>query len=402
MLKLPFSKLPYKFTGANMLQFAIITTIVVALITSVIALNSKIANQVLISLALEENVAKLTHESTVKEEELTILKSEDQYLINKQLEAEIENIHDTYKKAVVAYENLLVLKEKNPKASGLDKLFVSSLVFLAEKNYASASAVISQLEDEIIKEEQKIVEAVSIPESLPVKSEPPASGYTRQTVETSIGNFMVSIVAGDLSNTKIIVDTASAGDCFDNCPVLPLAEYVSRNGAYAGINGSYFCPADYPSCAGKTNTFDTLLMNKDKVYFNSDNNVYSNNPAVIFGAGYIRFVTAASQWGRDTGIDSMIMNYPLLVNNSNVSFGGDDDPKKGSKAGRSFVANKGSSIYIGVVHNATVGESARVVHAMGMENALNLDSGGSTALWAGGYRVGPGRNLPNAILFVRK
>ena len=143
-------------------------------------------------------------------------------------------------------------------------------------------------------------------------------------------------------------------------------------------------------------------MNKNKTYFNSDNNVYSNNPAVVFGGGYIRFLTAASQWGRDTGIDGMLSNYPLLVFNSNVAFGGDDDPKKGSKGNRSFVANKGNTVYIGVVHSATVAESARALKALGMENALNLDDGGSTALWSGGYKVGPGRDLPNVILFVGK
>ena len=143
-------------------------------------------------------------------------------------------------------------------------------------------------------------------------------------------------------------------------------------------------------------------MNKDKIYFNSDNNVYSNNPGVIFGSGYIRFVSAVSQWGRDTSIDSMISNYPLLVFNSNISFGGDDDPKKGSRGNRSFVANKGNTVYIGVVHSATVAESARVMKTMGMENALNLDDGGSTALWSGGYKVGPGRDLPSVILFVAK
>jgi exopolysaccharide biosynthesis protein len=212
----------------------------------------------------------------------------------------------------------------------------------------------------------------------------------------------VSLIAGDLGSTKVLVDTASDSDCHDNCPVLPLATYVSRNGAYAGINGSYFCPASYPTCAGKTNSFDLLLMNKNKHYFNSDNNVYSNNPGVIFGGGYVRFVSAVSQWGRDTGIDSMLSNYPLLVQGGNITFGGNDDPKQGSKGARSFVANRGNTVYIGVVSNATVAESARVMKALGMENALNLDSGGSTALWSGGYKVGPGRDLPNVILFVRK
>ena len=57
---------------------------------------------------------------------------------------------------------------------------------------------------------------------------------------------------------------------------------------------------------------------------------------------------------------------------------------------------------MGVIHNATVGESAKVLATMGIQNALNLDDGGSTALWSGGYKVGPGRDLPNVLLFVGK
>lgn len=221
-------------------------------------------------------------------------------------------------------------------------------------------------------------------------------------VSTDAGSFTVSIISADYSTTKVIVDTASDSTCTNDCPVLPLSTYVSRSGAYAGVNGSYFCPADYPSCAGKTNSFDLLLMNKNKVYFNSDNNVYSSNPGVVFGGSYIRFLNSVSDWGRDTGIDSMLSNYPMLVWNKNISFGGDDDPKKGSKGNRSFVASKGNAVFIGVVHSATVAESARVMKVMEMDYALNLDDGGSTALFSGGYKVGPGRNLPNAILFVSR
>jgi len=200
----------------------------------------------------------------------------------------------------------------------------------------------------------------------------------------------------------VVVDTASESDCSSNCPALSLSTYISRRGAFAGINGTYFCPVDYPSCAGKENTFDFLVMNINKYYFNSANNVYSTNPAVIFGGGYVRFVGAAQEWGRDTGVDGVLSNYPLLVAGGNVNFGGSSDPKLGSKGSRSFVANKGNLVYIGVVHSATVAESARVLKAMGMDNALNLDDGGSTAFWFGGYKVGPGRNIPNAILFIAR
>lgn len=209
-------------------------------------------------------------------------------------------------------------------------------------------------------------------------------------------------MSADLNSTRVIVNTASDSDCRDNCPVLPLGTYVARNGAFAGINGSYFCPASYPTCAGKTNSYDTLLMNKNKTYFNSDNNVYSNVPVAVFGSGFARFIGASSGWGRDTSVDAVIANQPLLVSGGNVVFGGDGDPKKGSRGPRSFVGSKGSTVYIGVVSNATVAETAYVLKALGLENALNLDSGGSTALWSGGYKAGPGRDIPNALLFVSK
>jgi len=83
-------------------------------------------------------------------------------------------------------------------------------------------------------------------------------------------------------------------------------------------------------------------------------------------------------------------------------FGGDGDPKKGSKGSRPFVGNKGNTVYIGIVYSATVAEGAHALKALGLDNAMNLDSGGSTALWSGGYKAGPGRNIPNAIVFVRK
>jgi len=108
------------------------------------------------------------------------------------------------------------------------------------------------------------------------------------------------------------------------------------------------------------------------------------------------------EWGRDTGVDGVIANYPLLVHGGNRVFNGDSDAKHNNKGGRSFISSKDNFVYIGVVFNATVLESAYTLQALGMKDALNLDDGGSTALWSNGYKAGPGRNLPNAVLFVRK
>jgi exopolysaccharide biosynthesis protein len=209
-------------------------------------------------------------------------------------------------------------------------------------------------------------------------------------------------VAADLNSTKVIIDTASDGDCGNNCPVLSLSDYVARNGAFAGINGTFFCPAEYPSCSGKTNSFDLLVMNKNKTYFNSANNVYSTNPAVIFTGNTARFVGQVLEWGRDTGVDAVLSNYPLLVLGGQVVYGGGGDAKFSQVGARGFIANKGNTVYIGDVLNATMQDSAKVLKTLGMDNAMNLDEGGSTALWSGGYKLGPGRNIPNAILFVRK
>lgn len=336
-----------------------------------------------------------------QQKELEKIKSEDQFARNDKLQKEIKDLEGTFTKALVLYERILDLKAQNKKTADLDDLYAKTLSFLAKRNYSSGTATLTLLANELDKQTQTAATS-SVPTNVAVNNSPPSSGYNRQQVQTEIGSFVIDIVSADIGSTRVIVDTASDGNCADNCPVLSLGDYAARNGAFAGINGSYFCPASYPSCAGKTNSFDTLAMNKNKTYINSDNNVYSTVPAVIFGGGWVRFVGQSLEWGRDTSVDGVLANQPLLLSGGNITFGGDGDPKKGEKGTRSFVGSKGSTVYIGVVHNATVAEVAYGLKALGLENALNLDSGGSTALWFNGYKAGPGRNIPNVILFVRK
>lgn len=333
--------------------------------------------------------------------ELETLRNVDQVVRNNQLAEEIKNMQTTYSQAVLVYEELIELpaiKEAVP----LREQFANSLSVLSRRQWATASGQLQKISDDIAAMKSKIAASFVIPANVSESNTAPGSGFSRQSVKTEFGTYLVDIVAADMGSTRVIVDTASNETCTKDCPALALSEYVSRSGAFAGVNGSYFCPADYPSCADKKNSFDTLLMNKNKVYFNSDNNVYSTVPAVIFLSGSMRFVGRSLDWGRDTSPDGVLAMQPLLVSGGNIVFGGDSDPKKGSKGNRSFVGNKGTVAYIGVVHSATVAEVAHVVKTLGFDNALNLDNGGSTALWSGGYKVGPGRNIPNAILFVKK
>jgi len=364
---------------------------------------------IIIGLSLQQKLKQVATEKNSLERrfasiaaELRTIKKRDEYKINQELQQTIKKIESTYQQAVQVYEKLLDLKTVSKKTEKLDELLTDLLVMLSKKNYASAEAGLNLLSKKIEEEKNKIAASFVIPQNVIQSNTPPGSGYQRQVVKTDIGEFLVDVVSADLNSTRVIVDTAADSDCRNDCPVLSLADYVGRNGAFAAVNGSYFCPAAYPSCSDKKNSFDTLLMNKNKVYFNSDNNVYSTVPAVIFSGNSVRFVAQSLEWGRDTGVDAVIANQPLLVLNGNVVFGGDNEIKRAGKGSRSFVGNSGSTVYIGVVHNVNAAEMARVLAAMGMENALNLDSGGSTALWYGGYKVGPGRNIPNAILLVGK
>lgn len=352
--------------------------------------------------AVSQQKSALLQSLKQMEKELEELKNQDQRLINIRLESDIKNIEKIYAIAVATYEKLLDFRNISKDTAKFDTLFADSLTLLAKRNFSSAEAQLVSLDNSIKQEKEKIVSSFSPAQNLPTENAPPSSGYRRQLVHTELGDFMVDIISADLNSTRVIVDTASDGDCANDCPVLSLSSYASRNGAFAGVNGSYFCPASYPSCSDKKNSFDTLVMNKDKKYINSANNVYSTVPAAIFTGNSARFVSQSLEWGRDTGVDAVIANRPLLVFSGQNVFGGSSEAKEGAKGGRSFIGASGNTVYIGVIHNATVGESAKVLSTLGIQNGLNLDNGGSTALWYGGYKAGPGRDLPNAVLFVRK
>ena len=372
---------------------------------------------VLITLSLLGTILKIYSDSrlsesllknelnTAKQETLT-LQNQDQYKINKKLAEEMNASNKNYTDSIPVYEKLSDLKAQKIDTSRLDPLYAQVVQYLANRNYASASSVLVELNSKIEQERAKLAPPLPTVTAVSIKTsnDLPTEGLSTQLVKIDIGDFRINIIAADLNSTKVVVDTASDSDCRDNCPVMNLADYASRSGAWAAINGNFFCPADYPSCNGKVNSFDTLVMNKNKHYFNSDNNVYSIVPVAVFSKGNYRILGRSLDWGRDTSADAVIANYPQLVVGGNAAFSENPaEPKFGSKGARNFIAGKGNMVYIGTIYNATMGEAAQVLKALKVEDALNLDEGGSTALWFGGrYLAGPGRNIPNAVLFVRR
>jgi len=231
---------------------------------------------------------------------------------------------------------------------------------------------------------------------------PPSSGHSRITVTTQRGSFLIDVVSMDMTaGVRMITDTASDSDCFDNCPTLPLADYVARNGGFAGMNGTYFCPTDYADCAAKKNSFDFPAYNTRLGKWINAGNLFWNNRSIIYydGSG-LHFLRNANSFGG--GLSSGIVNHPGLLDGGSViaeTFGLSE--KQASKGTKSGIGIRGNVVYLVIARSVDMLDLAHVFKSLGATHALNLDGGGSVALWFGGYKVGPGRSLPNAVIFAR-
>ena len=115
------------------------------------------------------------------------LKIEDQYVKNVNLASEISSIHKTYIDAVKTYESLIKLRESQSKTEKLDQQLTKALSYLSDKNYASAAAALSKLNKDIEAEQQKIAATFAIPNNIKTQNTPPGAGYSRQKVQTPVG-----------------------------------------------------------------------------------------------------------------------------------------------------------------------------------------------------------------------
>lgn len=236
-------------------------------------------------------------------------------------------------------------------------------------------------------------------------SGPPGSGLSTINVATEKGNFSATVLSMDLGSTKIITDTANDGDCGNGCLVANLQSFVSKNAGFAGVNGTYFCPITYPECSGKTNSFDFPVYNTRLGHWVNGGNLFWDNRAMIyFDGSTAHYVQNAKSFSG--GLVAGIVNYPGLMDGGNVQIDdaqsglSDKQKVKGTKVGLGIRA---STVMVVVAKNVNMQEFAYVFKSLGASGALNLDTGGSTALYYGGrYIYGPGRDIPNAIIFASK
>ncbi len=236
-------------------------------------------------------------------------------------------------------------------------------------------------------------------------SGPPGSGYSTITVATAIGNFSASVLSLDLNSARVITDTANDSDCSDNCPVTTLADFVNRNGGFAGVNGTYFCPESYPECSSKKNSFDFPVYNSRlNKWMNGGNLFWDGRSMIYFDGAGAHYKQNAKDFGG--GLSAGIVNNPGLLDGGNVQI---DDSQSGLSDKQRGVGTKvgigvrgSTNVMIVIARNVNMQQFAYVFKSLGADSALNLDTGGSTALYYNGrYLAGPGRNIPNAIIFAR-
>lgn len=241
------------------------------------------------------------------------------------------------------------------------------------------------------------------------------SGYESLAVDTGAGIISVQLVRINLESDGLQVKSLSAADydCKDNCPVQSLGSYVSEANGFAGINGSYFCPSDYASCAAQDGSYFWMWYDSvADVFINSYQNQFNKGPVIAFDTdNNFHFFRNAKDWpgkaafeaNNNTFLSAAISNGPGLVYEGQliVSDGDLDDKQRTVKSNRSGIGFKNGNVYVAVASSATVMDLGRAMYAMGMTHAMNLDGGGSSALFYNGqYLRGPGRNIPNALVFA--
>ena len=239
------------------------------------------------------------------------------------------------------------------------------------------------------------------------------SSYQIRYVTTTAGVFRADIITIDLTdpNLRIITDTASDGDCPGPCPARELIDYVIDNHGFAAINGTYF-----ETGAAKRNYYFFPVYNSRLGVMINESQLkwWTTGPLMVFDENNEFYYFADS---RDFGsvaqfeskygvkIQAAIGNKPRLIENYLnwlIDWEVDESQMTGQYL-RTAIGYKDNKIYLVAINKATIPDLAIVMQTLGMEYALNLDGGYSTALYYNDeYMVGPGRNIPNALIFAKK
>jgi hypothetical protein len=116
---------------------------------------------------------------------------------------------------------------------------------------------------------------------------------------------------------------------------------------------------------------------------------YNSGSLSLMQSGIGNFPTLLIN-GRDT--------LPLYKKTSLITL------KMAGLSNKSFICfTEGGDTHMGIVSQMTLAEMPGYLLKLGCKNALNLDNGGSSALYARGkYQIGPGRNIMDGFVVCKK
>lgn len=241
-----------------------------------------------------------------------------------------------------------------------------------------------------------------------------SSLHRRYTIKIDRGSFDIDLVTIPRDKYMMVTRTADRADCTHDCSARPLADYVTESGAVIGINGSYFCPPDYAACSASINSYNPPVFDSlTKTMINYTKAHYHNGPVLTFASDdHYRLYYRWNDFGdikkfsarTNTTLLAAIGNRPTLMERGLIATDYEKiDEAFLTKASRGGIGYNASSVFLVVARKASVVDLANIFRAVGATDAMNLDGGGSTALYVEGrYLVGPGRRIPNAIVFTKR
>lgn len=239
------------------------------------------------------------------------------------------------------------------------------------------------------------------------------SSYERKKIKTNLGDFVTDIITIDLANPNLKIITAATDNfnCKKNCQARTLRSYIEEHEAFAAMNGTYF-----DTGASKLNYYFFPVFNSQTGKFINEDQLkyWTTGPIMAFDQNnkfyYFkdsREFKSVANFEKKYGVklQAAIGNKPRLIEEGlNYLIDWEVDVKQRTvKTLRNALAYKNGKLYLIVTQKSTVPDLAEVLTTLGMEYGLNLDGGYSTALFYDEVMVkGPGRNIPNAILFSYK
>lgn len=230
------------------------------------------------------------------------------------------------------------------------------------------------------------------------------STYANTFIEKKINGTTIRYIDYDLSSNDYDIHIAYTPD-----PTYVRDLTLEYNGV-TGVNGVFFCPADYSECGGKTYTINEHYQNGEKT-----SGIYdSTGDRVVFwwtkDKVPMLYQTDKINKGKEWDIYEWFANHPLLLKDGENMLEYWYDSylviwKLKDKSTRNFICSdkEKKHIYFWLVYNVWVDDEIPALVWIWCSDALNLDAGDSTSfVYNGRYMVGPGRKILDAVVIERK